>query len=504
MTRSVDQSDLDRFRNLIARRLALQFEDGKEELLADVLRQRLVAHGSLSAAAYLASLAPAVDAYKEWRTLAGRLTVSETYFFRVWEQFHALAEAALPARIRVRAAVRKLRILSAGCASGEEPYSVAMLLRERCPELNSWDIEILGFDLSPAAIAKGEKARYHTWSLRDTPAELRDRYFRREGSEFVLNEAIRSMVRLEERNLASRALASAGQFDIILCRNVMMYLVPEAMQSLIARLSQSLAPGGFLFIGYAETLRGLSQDFHLRHTHGAFYYQRREESDQAPNDVPNAIQSSAPAAPLVNETDGARVDAVRRARERIGALTRDSTNRSAPAAELPELRRSPAGLALAFELLRHERFREALEVVPPETGSDPDAQLLQASLLIHCGDLETAESVCRRILATDDLNAGAHYLMALCRENAGDGRAAIEHDRAAIYLDGAFAMPHLHLGRLAKRTSDFVTARRELEDAKLLFPREDPARILLFGGGFSREALVAFSRAELRACGGSS
>ena len=120
----------------------------------------------------------------------------------------------------------------------------------------------------------------------------------------------------------------------------------------------------------------------------------------------------------------------------------------------------------------------------------------------NCGDLEATEDICRQVLEDDDLNASAHYQLALCRDHAGDAAAAMEHDRAAIYLDATFAMPHLHLGRLARRASDWMTARTELQCAATLLLREDAPRILLFGGGFSREALVAFSRAELLRSGG--
>jgi chemotaxis protein methyltransferase CheR len=106
------------------------------------------------------------------------------------------------------------------------------------------------------------------------------------------------------------------------------------------------------------------------------------------------------------------------------------------------------------------------------------------------------------LLTVDELNAGAHYLMALCQEHAGDRAAAEEHDRAAVYLDPFFAMPHLHLGLLAKRSNDTEAAQRELSHALTLLAREDASRILLFGGGFTREALTAFCRAELRAVGG--
>ncbi len=100
------------------------------------------------------------------------------------------------------------------------------------------------------------------------------------------------------------------------------------------------------------------------------------------------------------------------------------------------------------------------------------------------------------------MNAGAHYLAALCREHAGDLDGAVEHDKAAAYLSAAFAMPHLHLGLIARRRGENTVARRELEQARLLLDCEDASRILLFGGGFTREALTVLCASELRALGG--
>jgi chemotaxis protein methyltransferase CheR len=102
----------------------------------------------------------------------------------------------------------------------------------------------------------------------------------------------------------------------------------------------------------------------------------------------------------------------------------------------------------------------------------------------------------------DDLNAGAHHLIALCREHAGDLEGALEQDRAAEYLDPDFAMPRLHVGRMARRKNDLALARRELAQALVLLEREDAKRVLLFGGGFERAALIRLCRAELDACGG--
>jgi len=106
------------------------------------------------------------------------------------------------------------------------------------------------------------------------------------------------------------------------------------------------------------------------------------------------------------------------------------------------------------------------------------------------------------LLMVDELNAGAHYVLALCRENSADRAGAAEHDRVAVYLDPTFAMPRLHLGLLARHAGDRDTARRELEQALLLLRSEDPSRLLLFGGGFNREALIVLCRSALRDCGG--
>jgi chemotaxis protein methyltransferase CheR len=509
--RAIDDRDADRFRTVIAAGLGLHFDDGKLGFLTEVLRGRLDARRT-SCGAYVAALASGADSRAELRALAALLTVSETYFLRNPDQFRALAEVALPDRIPVRGASRELRMLSAGCASGEETYSLAIILREHCPELAGWKVSILGLDINPAILAKAKCARYAEWSLRETPAGMRKRYFRAEGTEFVLDETIRSMASFEECNLANGDANSweRDEFDIIFCRNMIMYLVADAAQLVVDRLTQALAPGGYLFLGHAETLRGLSQEYHLRHTHGTFYYQKRAEGEAPPEAYCSTAGAARPAIREIPVLDASWVDIIRTASERIESLARDRQPHrvdahSAPATALGGAGRyPPADLGVALELLRQERYQEALEVVrrlPPGSAADPDAQLLRAVLLTNCGDLPGAEGACRQLLSSDDLNAGAHYQMALCREHAADLRGAMEHDRMAVYLDASFTMPHLHLGLLAKRLGDRPLACRELDQAVQLLRREDASRILLFGGGFSREALREVVRAELRVCG---
>lgn len=515
MNALMDPAAVECFRAIVARRLGLHFDDSKLAFLAEVLRRRLDAT-DLGCETYLQRLEAPEDRGRELRVLAQELTVTETYFFRNLEQFRAFAEVALPERIRARSAQRTLRLLSAGCASGEEAYSLAMLVGEQLSVPAGWEVSIRAVDINAAMLEKASRARYSGWSLRETPPESRKRYFRELGCDFLLYERVRAMVSFEERNLVEDdpALWQPGSYDIIFCRNVVMYFTPDSIKVVVSRMTQALAPGGFLFLGHAETLRGISQDFHLCHTHGTFYYQRKELEDRASlRTSPGArSESSLPvgaALAAVADTADSWVETIHRATDRIQVLTGPPSGEAArPLQEAPgrsRAVRAPWDLGLAVELLRKERFAEALahvRTLPPESAGDPDVLLMGAVLLTQSGQLVEAERVCTDLLALDEMNAGAHYLMALCREGAGDRQGALDHDQAAIYLDPAFAMPRLHLGLLARRAGERQAARRELGQALVLLQREEASRVLLFGGGFSRDALVALCRAELEASGG--
>jgi chemotaxis protein methyltransferase CheR len=503
VTSALGRADVERFRSVVCRRFGWFYEDAKLEFLEDILRQRLEATGVSRADIYIDRVSSLSAATDELRVLAEQLTVNETFFFRNIDNFHAFTRRVLPERTRAK---RRLRILSAGCASGEEPYTLAIAAREALPDIASWDVKIVGVDVSPAMIAKAERGHYSAWSLRATPEDVKKRYFRTEGRDFVLAPEVRSMVTFEERNFIEDDLLiwPPETYDVIFCRNVIMYFTPEVMRHIVRRVSQALLPGGFFFLGHAETLRGLSQEFHLCHTHESFYYQKREgaAATSVVLDAPVAIVDELP---QVVDTSGSWVDAIHQASERIAQLARQPVAQAPAALSVaPPMTRS-WDLGLVLEAMRQERFVEALALLsalPSESHNDPDALLLRAVLLTNSGQLVAAEAACASVLAADELNAGAHYVMALCREHARDLSGAREHDQTAVYLDAGFAMPHLHMGLAAKRAGDDATARHELSQAVTLLAREDAARLMLFGGGFSREALLALCRNELRAVGG--
>lgn len=499
MTAPPTVAEVTRFRRLVVDQLGLQFDESKLGSLAKVLFQRALANGN-PCPHYIDHLESASDPTELYR-VAGDLTVTETYFLRNLDQFKAYAEVALPARLAARGGVEKVRILSAGCASGDEPYSLALMACDNAAHsLNR--IAIGAIDINPTMLSKAAQARYTNWSLRDFPPEMKARWFRSDGDGYLLDPVIRRMVTFEQRNLAQEApeFWRPASLDIVFCRNVLMYFSPQQAQAVIARITQALVPGGYFFLGHAETLRGLTTDFHLCHTHDTFYYQRKEDvTDSVLADLPPAAQWNTASA----LGDVSWIAEIQRASDRIHALTSPSITAPSNAKPVLGADASP-NLHRALEFLHHEQYQQTLAQIgalPAHHAIDPDVLLLKAVSLSHSGALDAAQATCRELLEHDELNAGAHYVLALCREGLSDLAGAMEHDQTAAYLDPDFAMPRLHLGLLARRQGDVASALRDLSQALLLLQKEDASRLLLFAGGFQREALIALCRAELTTLG---
>ncbi|GGM29904.1 CheR family methyltransferase [Dactylosporangium sucinum] len=439
---------VERLRALLAERLGLAFDPRKDELLAGVLQRRAAQH-ALSERGYLDRLGTAWRA--ELAALAEAVTVGETYFFRNAEQFDALGEVVLPARLRARAAQRRLNLLSVGCATGEEAYTVAMVAADRVPA-SRWELSIVGLDVSRSALRKAMAGRYSRWSLRETPEPVQRRWFRPAGDGVEVDQRLRGPVRFVEHNLTDDhpALFAPDIYDVVLCRNVLMYLTPDAAAGVVDRITRALAPGGYLFLGPTDTLGEGALTLHR--SHGTFYYEK----------VP---QVAAPA-----PVHAARPERSRR--------------------------------ELAVGLLADERFADALAVLDAIGGAEADRAdvlLVRAATLTQLGDTGRAAELCRRLLDRDTLHPDAHHLLATCLEGDEDHPAAIEQYRVAALLDPAFALPRLRLGLLARRLGDRATAERELDRAIELLARERDERIALFGGGFGRTVLIALCRAELAA-----
>ncbi|WP_437664717.1 CheR family methyltransferase [Sorangium sp. So ce1182] len=478
--------------------------------LEAVLRERARARGCDDLSDYRRALDRPEIAREELHVLAGQLTVGETYFFREWQQIEACADIALPERFAARPDGEPITVLSAGCASGEEAYTLAIALHTAYPGLLPGQIRVVGVDVNPGAIQRARRARYSEWTLRAVPDDMRKRFFVRAGTDVALRKDIARLVDFEVKNLLDDdpAFWRPGAFDAIFCRNVLMYLTPQKVAELLDRFAGALAPRGFLFLASSESLRAASAGFEVAHTHGIFYYRRSDarhgRAARPPGDAARASawvasihESSARVAEVAQRVSPApRRDAPAPPGGAAEARDRPST-RPPPPAELATIDR-------ALQLIGGERFADAMAALaglPRRSASRARVDLLRAVILCQQGDLAGAARACQSALDAGDSGA-AHYVLGLCQEQEGDVAGAAKHYKAAASRDPTFAMPHLRLGLLAKRAGDLPTTRDELGRAAALLVSEQQERLVLFGGGFPRSTLIGLCHAELQAGGG--
>lgn len=204
------------------------------------------------------------------------LVTSETSFFRDISPFEVLRKQVLPELIAARASERRLTFWSAACSTGQEPYTIALMLREYFPELANWQIMILGTDISTEVIAKANEGVYSQFEAnRGLPAKLMIKYFKQIGTTWQLDSSIRDMVEYRQFNLAA-AWPGLPMFDVVLLRNVMIYFDVLTKREILTRVERVLRPDGYLVLGGSETTLNISDTFSRMERAKAGYYQRRE------------------------------------------------------------------------------------------------------------------------------------------------------------------------------------------------------------------------------------
>ena len=192
------------------------------------------------------------------RDIVEAMTTNESSFFRDLKPFEQFRDFVLPHIMKARASTRTMRIWSAACSSGQEPYTIAMILNEAKDALAGWQVEIIATDLSTEILEKAQAGVYSQFEVqRGLPIQLLVKYFRQEGERWRIDPGIRNMVRFRCLNLLED-FSPLGQFDVIFCRNVLIYFDQPTKTMVLDRLAQLLPPDGFLFLGGAETIIGIS------------------------------------------------------------------------------------------------------------------------------------------------------------------------------------------------------------------------------------------------------
>lgn len=244
-------------REIIYARAGIHFPDGKKYVLESRLTARLSELEIEDFAQYISLLSMGPFQQDEFQEMFNRITINETSFFRNEPQLDVFEKQVLPKLLEARAKTRRVRIWSAACSSGEEPYSLAIILHRALGiRLGDWKIEILGTDISEKVLEVAQEGVYGDYAMRTTSPMVKQRYFTQDGSKWRINDQVRPMVNFQLHNLKDRLAAKRfGTFDVIFCRNVMIYFDDAMKDGVVACFAEQLASDGTLFIGHSETIR---------------------------------------------------------------------------------------------------------------------------------------------------------------------------------------------------------------------------------------------------------
>jgi chemotaxis protein methyltransferase CheR len=271
-TIAISEHEFQALRDLIRERFGIFYDDTKQFLLQSRLQTRLLKARVRDFAAYYRYLLASPERESEWSELASVLTNNETYFFRERAQLDVLATDVLE---ESQHNGTKLRIWSSACSTGEEPYTISMLLHET-HRLAPSSLLLRATDLSPRALERAATGFYRELSFRATPLEMVQRYFRPFEGGFFIKDEIKHAVEFSRLNLMDQhAVGSMGTFDAILCRNVLIYFEKPTQKRVVEGFAQALRPGGFLFLGHAESIMRVTDKFEPIVTPKAIYYRRK-------------------------------------------------------------------------------------------------------------------------------------------------------------------------------------------------------------------------------------
>jgi chemotaxis protein methyltransferase CheR len=495
-----------RFRDLLLTRCGLYYPERKRGDLAHGLTMALgtTCHRTLSEL-----YADAVAGGPGWEAILTQLTIGETYFFRNGAQFDALREHILPELFDRRDSLRTLRLWSAGCATGEEPYSLAILLSELLPSDHSWNASILATDINPVFLARAREALYGNWSFRETPDELRTRYWAEEQGRWRLRSDIRRMVSFTRLNLAEPCFPAIANgtsaMDIIICRNVTIYFDEATTRQIAERFFGALTPGGWLIVGHAEPQASVYHQFEVHNFPNTVVYRKPLDSPLFAFDPASGVFNAGarpilkprpPTTPLPPLRAGDSVDTAQvRRRPQTATLHTLQAADQQSTANKPRLENR----AMRGRAPQSSSFDPQLSAVGgPQASALPDLwptitarlaqgekagaeellkELLRASptyvpaltalgrLYADRAEWANARQQCMLALEQDSLCVPAHYLLAQVHEHQDQFDAALAAYRRVLYLDRSCVQAMLGMANVWRRMGRVIDAQRYYRNA---------------------------------------
>lgn len=435
---------------------------------------------------------------EETERLASHLTVGETYFFRDKEVFDSLEQTILPELMEKRRVEKRLRIWSAGCSTGEEPYSLAMTLAAMMFDMREWNITILATDISSKSLQKASEASYGEWSFRSVPSYVKERYFNKTSTgRYILIDRIKKMVEFKYLNLAGDAypslLNNTNAMDLILCRNVLMYFSEATGAGVTQRLRNCLVDDGLMITNPSEAahymVRSLFEPVSLP---GATFYRKSEqtveieEAEKLFEEKPRTEQR--PAAPQVKKRTAAKPLA--KPIDDAGAAVRPRPLKKGPSVKTTVLEEADR----LFKLGAYQQACETLEADAKSKDSPGECALL-ARIYANQGRLELAQIWCKRAISAERLNPAFQFLMATILMEQGLFKESVDALKKTLYLDPRFVLAYYMLAGISARLGDADGAARNRKNTIELLSEYDPEEPLPDSDGMTAGRLAQLAAA---------
>ncbi|MDX6199032.1 MAG: chemotaxis protein methyltransferase CheR [Actinomycetota bacterium] len=438
-------------RTLLARSAGLVFDEARRDSVAYCIAERLRVTGARDVSSYLGLLTDPA----ERQQLLNEVTIQETHFFRNPPQIRALRKYVIPELLKHGDSHgRRIRIWSAGCSTGEEPYTIAMVLRELLPTTAGWDVKVVATDVSSRALEAAKRGQYGERAVQMASPEDLARFFVSTANGYQVRPEVRDLVEFRHQNLVTDPVPFAAdeRVDLVLCRNVTIYFSRETTRGLMARLHACLRDGGYLFLGHSETLWQVSEDFRLvplgTGDSAAFVYRRIDEPPK----------------------------------ERRGTV-------------LPDRRTEDEGPPQPKPERRNATRRDRTSV--PAAAPIAPASAVAVRAALADGKYDEAAVAATNLVTAEPLNPMGHYLRGLSLVNAGRDDDALVDLRKAVYLDPGSGLGHFLLAGVLHRLGDPAAAAREYRAAAdTLGQRATEATAPELGGRSVQELAALCSQLE--------
>ncbi|MDP6118388.1 MAG: CheR family methyltransferase [Planctomycetota bacterium] len=447
------------FAGFIETRAGLQFFDeaGYTNLRTAISRQMEEANSETPLEFY--DFIRSQDGKEHLRAFIEELTNNETSFFRNLPQFEALIRHLLPELIRARESTRRLRIWSAGCASGEEPFSVVMALLEVLPFPENWKIEVVATDINSQVLWKARRGIFSGRTFKAMPQIYSQKFIsQRDDGQYEVSPFVRQYVDFRMANLMEDLTPFNGSCDLIFCRNVMIYFRKSAIEKVLSKFRRTLAPDGYLLVGHAENPNNYSDDFSPLQVRDAFVYvPTKENFTSIPDSRPEPVADSD--TPLIGGSLPPVRPRIFRTDEKEEALKQF--------------------ISTARHAFQHDRLHEAeelLETLFEEDRIPAPAHVLMACLLVTTNRQEQAALHVKTALEEDQFCAEAHYLQGLFELDRNDTEQAMQCFKRSIFSDNQFPLSYFQLARLFHDKGEYRMAVTKYQNA--LKALDGPSKVL--------------------------